>query len=370
MNSIPLVIFTLLILGLSRNNHISPAELEHQLMPESISFPASHLCSLFEGINSCIKDALEDPNIHEIIKELPDGHSSKLFLIANIKVWRISSTFQFTDTQRMLRSINFGLKVAYEHQQHLVGIQACCIEQIDHQTETEIRFYTEMAYYSAGNLDDFLNNTDNSQFFELTNWKWSIALQIAKGLETIHDNGYVLRNLTPKNILMADHLSIAIEDFSGLIPSTPTFFDNFVQELSVWIAPEVSSMRAYSMKSDIYSLGVVLLRVTTAVNFRSYHTSTVELQTFCTHRLSNTLYSAAFIELEFYCTNFHPIILEMCNDDPLLRPEIKTVREHIEGIFSSLAEARKQLHDVADDYDEFAPADASHEFGIQTINSI
>jgi len=365
-----IIIFKVLILAGTRQNHFSPSELEKKLETDSLFEIAGQLCSSFEGHNACIKDILELPNLEENVTELSHGETSNVFLIEQRKVWKISMASQFEHNIKLLRSFNFGLKVAGENLAHLVGLSACCVEKIDPANQSAVRYYSEMDYYPLGNLHDFIHNSANRQTISLTNWKWSVILQILKAVETIHRSGYVHRTLMPENILMADQFKVTLGGFMTLVPVVKSLGDRLEQKESVYTAVESRLNGYFTQKSDIYSLGMIIFRVFYALNFWSHPTATIDLQTVCSDLSESSIYSAEFLEAQFYCLHLDQLVRSMINNDPWQRPWLKEVRQHIEGLLSDMSDMRKQLHEMVDDYEAFDSNDDDQEFNIEHLTSV
>lgn len=85
----------------------------------------------------------------------------------------------------------------------------------------------------------------------------SLTRQILRGLEYLHDNGVVHRNLTSDNILLDLNGLCKISDF-GL---TRDEVLSCGEDEDVWDAPEVSQGQFHSPKTDVWSLGCISLEM-------------------------------------------------------------------------------------------------------------
>jgi len=104
------------------------------------------------------------------------------------------------------------------------------------------------------NLYEYLLNNDLSY-----NDKIIIIKQILNGLKYIHENEILHRDLKLENIFVALDNSIKIGDF-GL---ATTIYNINYDDVGTdnYIAPEVLNGKNYSYKSDLYSLGVIIMEI-------------------------------------------------------------------------------------------------------------
>ena len=100
-----------------------------------------------------------------------------------------------------------------------------------------------------------------------------IARQICAGLAAAHENGILHRDLKPSNIMIDGDGNARITDF-GLAGLAEEFRDDEVRAgTPAYMAPEQFDGRTPSVKSDIYSLGLVLYELFTGK--RAFEASTL-----------------------------------------------------------------------------------------------
>ena len=89
-------------------------------------------------------------------------------------------------------------------------------------------------------------------------------MQICEGLNIIHDNKIIHRDLTPDNIFIDDNNKIKIGDFG--ISKIITTFNKYAKTQigkSHYLAPEIDKGIEYNNKVDIYSLGCIIYELFT-----------------------------------------------------------------------------------------------------------
>ena len=98
-------------------------------------------------------------------------------------------------------------------------------------------------------------------------WKWSVnvAIQIASALEMAHRNSIIHRDIKPHNIIITEDGIAKVTDFGiakAVSNSTITAFGTTIGSVH-YFSPEHARGGFTDVKSDIYSLGVVMYEMVT-----------------------------------------------------------------------------------------------------------
>eukprot|EP00112_Aurelia_sp_Birch-Aquarium-sp1_P006306 Seg1698.8 transcript_id=Seg1698.8/GoldUCD/mRNA.D3Y31 product="Serine/threonine kinase-like domain-containing protein STKLD1" protein_id=Seg1698.8/GoldUCD/D3Y31 len=120
-----------------------------------------------------------------------------------------------------------------------------------------------MDYYKLGDLDRALKQkrAKSEALEEVILKKW--FGQMLEAMVFVHKKGVIHRDLKPSNIFMTDNLSISIGDFgvATIMGDARTRTRTTVGSMN-WMAPEVLE-RPYDERTDIWSLGCILLEMAT-----------------------------------------------------------------------------------------------------------
>ncbi|KAL6659605.1 hypothetical protein ACP70R_003645 [Stipagrostis hirtigluma subsp. patula] len=166
-----------------------------------------------------------------------------------IKILRIAnlnnpSEIEFLQEVLILRSVNH---------ENILQFYGACTRHPNYCIVTE--------YMPGGNLYDFLHKQNN--FLELRTIL-RIAISISKGMDYLHRNNIIHRDLKTANLLIGYDQVVKIADFGVARHGSQEGQMTAETGTYRWMAPEIINHKPYDHKADIFSFAIVLWELATS----------------------------------------------------------------------------------------------------------
>ena len=133
---------------------------------------------------------------------------------------------------------------------------------VGHEEEGNIDYFV-MEYVDGKTLKDLIVENGKLNYTVAI----SIGIQIAKALECAHRNNIIHRDVKPQNILVTENGLVKVTDFGIAKSSTSATITNTttIMGSAHYLSPEQAKGTFIDLRSDIYSLGIVLYEMVTGI---------------------------------------------------------------------------------------------------------
>ena len=118
-------------------------------------------------------------------------------------------------------------------------------------------------YLAGGSLRKFLHQQE--PYSVPLDLVLKLALDIAHGMQYLHSQGILHRDLKSENLLLGEDMSVKVADFGiSCLESHCGNAKGFTGTYR-WMAPEMIKEKRHTKKVDVYSFGIVLWELLTAM---------------------------------------------------------------------------------------------------------
>ncbi|PSS30004.1 Serine/threonine-protein kinase [Actinidia chinensis var. chinensis] len=115
-------------------------------------------------------------------------------------------------------------------------------------------------FMSRGSVYNFLHKQRGAFKFSAL---LKVALDVSKGMNYLHQNNIIHRDLKTANLLMDEHEVVKVADFGVARVQTQSGVMTAETGTYRWMAPEVIEHKPYDHKADVFSFGIVLWELLT-----------------------------------------------------------------------------------------------------------
>lgn len=197
-------------------------------------------------------------------------------------------------------------------------------------------YYIVMEYVEGITLKTYIEKKGQLSFKESA----SIAIQVARGIETAHNKNIIHRDIKPQNIIISTDGKVKVTDFGIAKATSSNTISSDVMGSVHYASPEQARNGFVDGRSDIYSLGIVMFEMVTGrVPFDGDTTVAVALQHLQEEIARPSIYAP---DLPI---SFEKIILKCTQKTPDRR--YQTIEELLTDIRRSLAHPDEDFVTIA-----------------------
>jgi len=186
-------------------------------------------------------------------------------------------------------------------------------------------FYIVTELMKHGSLLEYLRG--EGQPLKLPNLV-DMSAQVAAGMAYLEEQNYVHRYLAASNILVGEHLICKVADFSLARVIDEDIYEGYTGEWFPikWTAPEAALYNRFSIKSDVWSFGVVLYEIITYSQFPYPGMTNAQVL--------EALQQGYRMPRPMGCPDkLYDIMLDCWHEEPANRPTFETLQWQLEEFF-------------------------------------
>ncbi|KAH0787546.1 AGC family protein kinase [Histomonas meleagridis] len=218
-----------------------------------------------DKINAIINETISQENKipvtlndFEIIKVIGRGYFGKVSLVR----------FKRNNKLYALKSMSKAKLVQYNYVDQILNERQVLIQNnhpflvsAHYAFQTDSKIFIVLDYVPGGELFERLRKEN---CFSERRTKFYVT-EVILGLEHLHKNGVIYRDIKPENILIDEDGHIKITDFGFAKPNMKTFTDTTTTFCGtpIYLAPEICRMQPYTRSVDWWELGVFMYELLT-----------------------------------------------------------------------------------------------------------
>ncbi|KAL1565869.1 Serine/threonine-protein kinase sty46 [Salvia divinorum] len=181
-------------------------------------------------------------------------------------------------------------------------------------------------FMSGGSVYDFLHEQNGS--FKLPELL-KVAINVSKGMNFLHQNNIIHRDLKSANLLMDENKVVKVSDFGVARVKAQTGVMTAETGTYRWMAPEVIEHKPYDHKADVFSFGVVVWELLTGKLPHEYLTPLQAAVAVVQRGVRPTIPTHTNAKLAE--------LLERCwHKDPALRPDFSDITQILHKILTEV----------------------------------
>ncbi|KAJ1973360.1 Protein kinase [Dimargaris xerosporica] len=195
----------------------------------------------------------KDPKVlYQKIKKVGQGASGSVYVARSLSTGKKVAIKQMdlsTQPRKELLVTEINVMKESQHVNIVNYIESFLIHSME--------LWVVMEYMEGGALTDVIDNNNISERQIAT-----ICFEVTKGLQHLHSQSIIHRDIKSDNILMSIEGQVKITDFGFCAKLSESHSKRSTMVgTPYWMAPEVVKQKAYGPKVDIWSLGIMAIEM-------------------------------------------------------------------------------------------------------------
>lgn len=195
---------------------------------------------------------------YEIIEEIGEGAFSTVFKVKSLKSDKLFAMKKIEYTRLNEKQKEY----AQEEIKIMKKTRNPFIISFEESFQQDSYLYIVMELADQGDLQKKISELQekNEKFPIETIWKF--FFQILSGLKSLHDQNFIHRDVKPANIFITNEGNVKLADFNVGKENARNLVKTRIGTPLI-MSPEVLQGKEYSNKTDIWSLGCVIIEIAT-----------------------------------------------------------------------------------------------------------
>ena len=201
-------------------------------------------------------------NRYELIEKIGEGGMAIVYKARDNKLSRLVAVKILKNELANNKDISDKFKKEATAVANFSDANIVNVLDVGHEEEGNIDYFV-MEYVDGKTLKEVIVENGKLNYTVAI----SIGIQIAKALECAHRNNIIHRDVKPQNILVTESGLVKVTDFGIAKSSTSATITNTttIMGSAHYLSPEQAKGTFIDLRSDIYSLGIVLYEMVTGI---------------------------------------------------------------------------------------------------------
>lgn len=185
-----------------------------------------------------------------------------------------------------------------------------------------------MDYYKIGDLSKYITKKKRKEQFIEKVQVYNYSLQLLKGLDYLHDQDMMHRDLKAANVLISDDFkNLVICDFGMVRELSNKSLACTVLGTPTYMAPEITLEKPYNKTADTWSMGIILYELVTLNLNIMHYLKALEDESKYHEKLKDDI-----IKVSKDFSSFADLVINMLQVDPLKRIPLKDAIKILEKL--------------------------------------